>query len=251
MHTETERMLHVAVQYLAAAGVNFVEKQEDDSHTNMCWDYYTESYSTHQLSNGDILFFHPSSMTLRWRGGDDQELKLPGLTHKEVVQWLDEVAQAHGLAGYDFALHYEIHGGAIADDYQFEHPNLERIAVINSYRGMSQKACTNTLSRLEIEQNIRVWPHHFDTGGFVALKGDSGISVGFGLGIPDDKFDTYYLYVTGWRGHDSISVGDMPSLTKGSWITERYVGAMLPVKGLTQDEYDQFFVEAIQAFSGQ
>ena len=249
MNLETERALHVAVQYLAAAGINFVAKREDDSHTNLCWDYYTESYSTHQLSNGDILFFHPATMTLRWQGKEKLEFKLTGSTHSEVVNWLDRVAKGNGLPGYVFDLHYELHGGPITADYQFEHPNLERIAVINAYRDKAQKACTNMLSRLEISETIRVWPHHFDTGGFVALKGDSGISVGFGLGVPDAQFDDYYLYVTGWRGHDGIDVEGFSGLTKGTWISTPIKGAVLPVKGLTQDDHDQFLIEAIQGFS--
>lgn len=41
--------MHLAAQYLAAAGISFVAKEDDDSHTNLGFSAETGSMTTHPL----------------------------------------------------------------------------------------------------------------------------------------------------------------------------------------------------------
>jgi hypothetical protein len=51
-----EKQMHLASQYLAAAGLSFVKKQDDDSHTNLGFNTEKGIMYTRALSdNGDQL----------------------------------------------------------------------------------------------------------------------------------------------------------------------------------------------------
>ena len=50
-----EKMLYLAAQYLAAAGISFLEKKEDDSHTNLAFNSNNAQLSSRVLSSkGDV-----------------------------------------------------------------------------------------------------------------------------------------------------------------------------------------------------
>ena len=45
-----EKQMHLAAQYLAAAGISFLEKKDDDSHTNLGFSIKDQCLYTHTLS---------------------------------------------------------------------------------------------------------------------------------------------------------------------------------------------------------
>lgn len=58
-------MMHLAAQYLAAAGISFVEKKADYSHTNLGWSIDKQRLETHPLSEkGDVLALNYNTFSL-------------------------------------------------------------------------------------------------------------------------------------------------------------------------------------------
>lgn len=88
-----EKQMHLAAQYLAAAGINFVPKKEDDSHTNLGFSIEKQRLETHPLSeNGDLLSLDYNSFSLQWDSQNDVErLLLDGVRHETVLHWLNDL----------------------------------------------------------------------------------------------------------------------------------------------------------------
>jgi len=90
-----KKQMHLAAQYLAAAGISFLEKRDDDSHTNLGFDTDNGTLSTHVLSkNEDRLVLNYQKFTLDWISlSDNTSFRLDGATHQQVVKWISEVSQ--------------------------------------------------------------------------------------------------------------------------------------------------------------
>ena len=127
--------------------------------------------------------------------------------------------------------------------------NRERLNELLNYRKLAHTALEKVLHDNSIKSEIRIWPHHFDTGAFGSLPGRPGASVGFGLAIPDSLVDDYYFYISGYKGHDSLDVGDFDPLSVGGWESTNFNGGLLPIKGVDEAQATNFFNEAITQYN--
>ena len=87
-----KKQMHLAAQYLAAAGISFLEKRDDDSHTNLGFDTDNGTLSTHILSkNEDRLVLNYQKFTLDWISlSGSTSFRLDGATHQQVVKWIQK-----------------------------------------------------------------------------------------------------------------------------------------------------------------
>ena len=95
-----EEVMHRAAQYLAAAGISFLKKRDDDSHTNLGWRSDLTSLLTYKLNKkGDKLALNYNSFSLEWVNGEtvSENLLLEGTTHSEVISWISETAVKNGI----------------------------------------------------------------------------------------------------------------------------------------------------------
>jgi hypothetical protein len=85
-----EKQLHLASQYLAAAGISFLPKEDDDSHTNIGFNTDGGYLETHSLSdNYDKLILNYKNFSLEWKSNtESKSFRLDGATHKEAVDWI-------------------------------------------------------------------------------------------------------------------------------------------------------------------
>ena len=241
--------LHLAAQYLAAAAIHFVEKRDDDSHTNLGFDPENGRMSTRPLSDsGDTLSLNYSTFALDWNSSTNVEsIELDGSSHKEIIAWLTKLSQEKIGKSYNYSLHYEV-PYSITDTTVFTMNDSEELKRLLQLRTLTQTILEQTLSENNMQSEIRVWPHHFDTGAYTALSNTSGVAVGFGLAIPDSLSDEHYLYISGYKGHDGISTQGFDSLTKGEWKDNGFKGAILPADHIGIPEGVQFFKEAINQY---
>ena len=76
-----------------------------------------------------------------------------------------------------------------------------------------------------IDDDVRCWPHHFDIATLLELGG--GKSIGAGLSPGDESCGEPYWYV---NHHPATTRRDLlPLAGGGSWHTEGWVGATLPL----------------------
>ncbi len=244
-----EKMMHLATQYLAAAGISFLDKKDDDSHTNLGFDAekgYLETWPINE--NGCKIALDYSQFSLHWVMNDmpRMTLKLDGKSHGEIVKWMNEVTTALGRTQtYTYNLHYEMPYGKMTDDFVFSKPPQRELDKMLAYRRIAQYAMENVVDKMKLSTTIRVWPHHFDTGGYVTMDPAKNIGVGFGLAIPDTMIDDFYLYTSGYEGHDGIDTSKFDTITYGEWRNDGFKGAVLSMKNVDEAKAIAFFNESI------
>lgn len=244
-----EKQMHLAAQYLAAAGISFLEKKADDSHTSLGFSVENGCLHTHPLSNkGDMLCLDYEKFTLDWHSESGHAaFRLDGATHKDVLKWLTKVSDAFLNKKYTYSLHYQL-PYAIEDNSNFKLCNIEKVKELMHLRILAQLALEQILNNNKLTGSIRVWPHHFDTGVFTKLKSSSEISVGFGLAIPDTICNEYYMYISGYKDHTIINTAGFNKLSNGEWKNDTFNGAILPATNIAESDAVNFFQEAIKNF---
>ncbi len=243
--------MHLAAQYLAAAGISFLDKKEDDSHTNLGFSTTEGSMYTHPLNkDGDTLSLNYQRFTLEWNSKNSKNsLRLDGATHAEVLEWITQTAIKAGIKKpFKYNLHYELPYTPITDDFTFKLHDIARLGELTNFRILAQLTLDTFLENQNLKSDIRTWPHHFDTGAFVSLGDNTGLTIGLGLAIPDAMINDYYFYLSAYKGHDGLDTSDLNPLTNGKWYNDGFKGAVLPVTGIDEVTVATFFEEAITAY---
>ncbi|MBU2904045.1 hypothetical protein KO529_04545 [Arenibacter algicola] len=244
-----ENMMHLAAQYLATAGISFLEKKKDDSHTNLGFDANTGYLETWPLNdNGFKIALDYVQFSLHWISNDTTRMTiyLDGKSHREIVKWIKEVTKTLGASKtYSYKLHYELPYGKMTDDFVFSKPLQDDLDKMLGYRKIAQRALESVVNKMMLSTTIRVWPHHFDTGGYEIIGTSNPIGVGFGMAIPDSIIDDFYLYTSGYKGHESIDTSEFDAITYGDWMNEDFKGAVLPMKNVDEAMAITFFNESI------
>ena len=243
-----KKQMHLAAQYLAAAGISFLDKREDDSHTNLGFDTDNGTLSTHVFSkNKDRLVLNYQKFTLDWVSlSGIKSFRLDGASHQQVVKWISEVSQKALNKPYQYKFHYDL-PYTITDDFVFRLNNVGKLHDLMHLRIFTQFSLERILEENSIHTPIRVWPHHFDTGAYEQLP-NSNISIGLGMAIPDVICDEHYLYISGYENGKNIETSNFQKLEIGEWRTDTFKGAIIPAKTLIESEAVNFFQEAINQF---
>lgn len=244
-----EKMMYLAAQYLAAAGISFLEKKSDDSHTNLGFSGIDSSLSTRSLNdNGDNLSLNYEDFSLNWNTSDECSwLSLDGSTHAEVLNWLGQRTSKAGFSSaYNYTFHYDL-PYSIDSEFVFKCESSTRLKELLEIRILANKVMHSFLEEHQLTSEIRIWPHHFDTGAFVTLDDGSGKSVGFGLAIADSVSTEHYFYMSGYVGHHFIDTAEFEPLSRGIWKVEDYKAAVLGVSDVDEKTALNFFNEAFSA----
>ncbi|MEM9361029.1 MAG: hypothetical protein AAGA43_00265 [Bacteroidota bacterium] len=241
--------LHLAAQYLATAGISFLDKRDDDSHTNLAFSRTEKRLETWALDEkGTQLCLDYSSFALLWISNETRTLSLHEKTHLDVVTWLKEVsASLNSPKDYEYELHYEL-PYSLGSHETFQLKNPQKIEELIQLRTLGNTVLSKVLTENNLSSDVRIWPHHFDTGAFSPLGDDSETAVGMGLTIPDSLVDDYYFYISGYKGHTGLETAGFPALTKGKWLNDGFKGAILPASHSTEKDALAFFNEAIHAY---
>lgn len=244
-----QAQLHLAAQYLATAAISFLDKKDDDSHTNLGFSIDEKSILTRPLDGTSIqLGLNYGTFSLDWKSNRPQSLSLNGKTHREIVAWLTKVTHASNLPKpYSYILHYGL-PYSMGDSERFKLSAPEEIQRLVRLRTLAQNVLSQFLEGENLVSDVRIWPHHFDTGAFVHLRGGSGKSLGMGMAIPDGLVDDLYFYINGYRGNDGLDTWAFPPLSHGKWVNNGFKGAVLPVFGVSEAMALQFFKEALGTY---
>lgn len=238
-YTEADQQLHILAQIIAKANRTFVPAKDDDSHTNLMFDSLSNRIIGHWIDSpmGSItLSLNISTLDFEWLDASFNILQtIPGVckTTSEIEAAISKGVTALGLdaAGFREKLHYEI------PVYKSSEGLVESISTkgINDwvyYRRLANGACDLLLDALNAKDDVRIWPHHFDTG--VYAVPDKKIGIGFGLAMEDPLVGQPYFYIAGYPVNGtSINYDNVEVLQYGRWeIEESWKGAVLPLSTL-------------------
>lgn len=242
----TDQYLHWLSQLLAKANRSFVPSKTDDSHTNLYLDWLGNRIVGKwiETENGKIMLtINLSNLQFEWLNSSYHVIasfETIGKTVNEVEQDISNHLPELGLNkdGFTDKLHYEI------PDYPFTDEAIQAISDKHMgewiyFRNLANKVCNVLLGHLQINGEIRIWPHHFDTGFYVVTN--NGMGIGFGLAMSDTMVGSPYFYMSGYPSTGSLYYKNLPEFLGGSWeMGEHWQGAVLPLselKPLPKEKY--------------
>jgi hypothetical protein len=247
MNTVIRHEVHLAAQYLAAAGISFLDKKEDDSHTNLQYNADEATLHTRPLNEaGDTLSFNYNDFSLVWNDNEKNKVfGLDGKSHEQVLKWIQATTTVADLKlPYRYQLHYEL-PYEITDAFTFKLSDLSALKKLGDIRTLAQNVLEVFVEEQQLKSEVRVWPHHFDTGAFAPLKNNTDVSISLGMAIPDTICDDHYFYIAGYKEGNALVTNKLPRLSVGKWMNEGFKGAILPVGNSNSITVHSFYKEAL------
>lgn len=245
-YIKADQLIHQLTQVIAKANRTFVPKKPDDSHTNLYYDPLSDKLFGRWIQTGakkiilalDLVYFQFEIIDNR-----QNILCQYPVIGKKISELEEEIALGLGQVGLDTStftapLHFEITA------YPFRDKPVGVLSVKahqqwKKFRKLANEASLHLLGYLQSESEIRIWPHHFDTG--VYSKVNDKIDIGFGLAMADGMEASPYFYLSGYAlGDNKLKLENLPNLETGRWEIGKYwKGAVLPINLLwTLNEID-------------
>ncbi len=244
-YNKADQYIHVLSQVLARLNRTFVSEKKDDSHTNLYFDPVSGRLYGRWIdrSKGDIIpALDLSEPALLWLDSSLKTVHQMGLAGRTLADSETEISKnlsKLGLSseGYAEPMHYEI------PEYGFEGQlvkplDSKSLSEWSRYLTLANDAAGHLLGYLQQKGEIRIWPHHFDTGMYVIPNEKTGI--GFGLAMEDAMGGAPYFYLAGYGQQSGIIHKKLPKLPAGRWETgENWKGAILTLPELGDREKRQ------------
>ncbi len=255
----TDRQIHWLSLVIAKANRTFVEGKDDDSHTNLYYDAIGGRLFGRWIEGPAgriILAFNVQSLAFEWMDERQHVLDEVNVLEKKMIELEQGVAEYPGSIGMDThifssPLHFEI------PDYKIRVLHQEDVSAAglqqwSVFRELANRACEEMLGYLQAESEVRIWPHHFDTGIYTMVTRDLGL--GFGLAMEDAMVGQPYFYLSGYNSKSPVSYERVSALTNGRWLTgSHWNGAILPLEefgNATEEEDGLILQEFISEATG-
>jgi hypothetical protein len=216
-----ETLIHHVSQFLAMAGKNYLPDEPDDSNTNL-------GLEDGRITSRVIQADEPFQVAIELRqwllciinitGGIVTSIAITGKTRSELFHWLKNKFNERGLDGdqLKYIDHYEIPGYPTEDQQPHESIDNDAAELWTLMRNNAVVLMNELNDLINIQSEIRIWPHHFDTGVYYPLSDDKAIGAGWAMA--DGLVDNPYLYIYGWKKDEQLDYSGIPSTTIGSWI---------------------------------
>lgn len=249
----SDRQIHWLSQILAKANRAYVPEQKDDSHTNLYFDAIGKRILGRWIDGPGgqmILALNLQAFSFQWMDKKLNILHEVSALNKNMDELEAGVSEYPGslkMSTEEFIrpLHFDL------PDYKIEKLGSgdltdEGLRSWFFFRDLANKACLDLLGYLQAESEIRIWPHHFDTGIYARVNDQLGL--GFGLAMEDALLGQAYFYISGYQDEPPISYQNLSKLSTGRWETgEHWKGAVLSLTDIV-DTYSDEALQQVRVF---
>lgn len=245
---------HEAIQFLSSAGLSYVQKREDDSHTNCEWSRSLKAFvgnvfgEKNKICLGlNILDFKLLLLKENWTIIDAFHLKDKNL--EDVLSWLKNNFENQRLDSKEFNLerHYEIPVKTVFEGGMFKVENKQAFQELSDYFSNADLVLRAFINELTNATPVRCWPHHFDIATLLNIGEESLQSIGIGLSPEDSSNNEPYFYVTMWPYPD-LNVVEFPELIIGDWNLKGWIGAYLLASEIVKKSDEKLQCEMVTTF---
>ena len=243
-YNKTDRQLHWLCQVITKANRTWVPPREDDGHTNLYFDPLTNRITGRwiQSPRGEIILgLNLRDFQYEWLNKQNQVLQSIPIFEQTVNDLEKKVAKTPVSFGMDTdeffqPLHFDIPDYGIVN-ISPDDLIADEVNVWQYYRRLANIACLEMTGFFQIDSEIRIWPHHFDTGIYVRIT--PGLGIGFGLAMQDEMAGDAYFYLSGYTEQHPIKYDQLPRLENGRWETgDGWQGAVLPLKAIPANAFN-------------
>lgn len=230
--------LHLASQFLGAAGSCLISPEPDYSHTSMTWNSERNWFIGKELPSKQVihLALDADGMVLLLIDEHHQILSSFELTSETIE---DGIIWVKAVLGF-FAIYTSDYKIDMQDDIP-DHPvrhgepfplfSPEDYQTFIKVRNIGNKVMLHYADQYEHASPVETWPHHFDIGTYIPLvkkEGETTHSISLGMAVKDAYVDEHYFYVTHWAKDGDIDYENLPDLPSGGfWNRKDFTGAFL------------------------
>ena len=231
--SNAREVVHEAIQIIASTGISYVQKREDDSHTNCEWSRSLKSFVGNLFGkdNKICLALNVSELQLllikeNWT--IIEEFNLNGKSLDDVIQWLKKNFINNGLDFNKFTLekHYKIPVNTIFEGDKFKVENKQAFQELSDYYANADLILRSYISEIPNATPVRCWPHHFDIATLLNIANENLQSIGIGMSPGDFNNQEPYFYVTMWPYPDLQKIV-LPDISIGNWNFDGWIGSSL------------------------
>jgi len=233
-----DKKIHQICQIIAKVNRSLVPKEEDDSHTNLYFEPIEKRIYGRWFQQNDnkyILALNLVDFTFLLLADNKEivmQLQIEGKTLTEIETDIEKHFNSLNFSteGLMKKLHFEIPSYDFIDS-TWEKPDINELNTWAAYRSIANEMCMLLLGIAQAKSEVRIWPHHFDTGIYFKVKEKLGI--GFGLAMQDDMTNNPYFYISAYPESYDIQYDNLPSNDNWKWeISKNWKGAFLTLKEL-------------------
>jgi hypothetical protein len=255
-YNQTDQYIHQISQILAKLGRTFVPHKDDDSHTNLYWEPLQKRMLGRWITT-KIGSFLPAiqldKLSFQWLDAHIhviEEVLLADNNYPEMEALVEGSFRSLGIEKINFRdpLHFDIH------DYSFKNQSFKKIdkkdlAKWSYLRSLANHMLKDIESFTQKDIEVRIWPHHFDTG--ILFQWTDDLGIGAGLAMEDTLAGAPYFYISGYAGENQIAYADAMPLSHGIWIKQGpWKGGILPISQFNSQNAEnvihKFYTETIQ-----
>jgi hypothetical protein len=252
---DARRQTHHAAQLATAAGISFLSKQADDSHTNLEWLPGLGALASRVVPSTAPFRIAVRIMDLELRILDDRNatvacLGLNGRKIADAEAWVRARVRERGAPAAKFTLakHYKIPHHAVGDGSAFDTSDRAAFTELAAWFDLAAEALESVRARYDGSE-VRCWPHHFDIATLTTVEGSK--TVGVGLEPGDTYYDEPYFYVNA-SPPPPAGAALAPLAGDGVWHTDEWFGAVLPASRIrsaprSKSQVEEFLDSAIAA----
>ena len=226
-YNETDQRIHLLSQVVTKVNRTYVPEEKDDSHTNLYFDPIEQRVMGRWFSPVNTRFIFALNLVhFQFELLDNKQntVRTFSISEKTVQELEAEIEVEFQHLGFDTTgltkkLHYDI------TPYEFAHskmksPDQKNLIEWTSYRSMANTACNDLLGLSQKKGEIRIWPHHFDTG--IHIEPSVRMGIGFGLAMKDNMVGSPYFYFSGYPKAGEINYEDAPTSDHWVWYINKY-----------------------------
>ena len=249
---QAELVLHSLAQLLALTAMQWIPPQPDDSQANLLYNSTHHRLESRPFAlDGQRVRLVLDTTTLALAFTNDQDNPLvsfgpPQQTPNQTQAWWQAQMQAWGVLTFR-PVNYRLDQPPVALDTPYPLPAV--LPAWNYWRTEANEALRRLNEWSGQASEVRIWPHHFDTGVYYAQLGTDGqeqAASWAGYAIADSLSELPYFYLSGYIRGQSIDFASLPPLSIGVWhISVGWTGALLPVSSVQSlPDIDRFFQES-------
>ena len=236
-YNNTDQQIHQLSQVLSKVGRTFATKKDDDSHTNVSFDAIDIRLLSRYIETPMkrvLLSLNLHNQAFEWMDEKKEVLQSVAYTNKllnEVEIELENGLRRLGVKSTSFSepMHYEIPVYSFVNEpvKALTEPDIKEWTMI---RRMANMVCSELLGHLQVDAEIRIWPHHFDTGFYASVT--DKIAIGFGFAMKDSLLNDSYFYMSGYPTEGNLDFTTTNNLPAGQWVSDDFKGALLGLSEL-------------------
>ncbi|WP_080055784.1 hypothetical protein [Spirosoma aerolatum] len=249
---QTDKTLHSLAQLIALTGMQWLPLQTDDSQTNMAWNpvlHWLEGRAFDQAGQHLRLVIDTEAFTVQFVDGQNRVLGLfspEGKTPADALMWWNDQMRSWEISAIR-PLNYHLDHEPVAPDAVYQRPSA--LSEWNHWRTVANESLQTLNQWSDQQSEIRIWPHHFDTGVYYSLtdaQQHERAAIWAGYAIADSICSEPYFYLSGYNRTQPINFLNASTLSAGEWRTGAdWQGALLSISGTpTHDRIDAFFRES-------